>query len=171
MNPDTAIVESTPATIELSEEFTEELENFIRSTVMGQLSGLFKTGFIQSQVNYVKTVLPELVTSYYNKIYKSLIANDEYYKTIGFDKLMNHGHVELCLLHALLKATMNMHENIYSTKLEFSNYNEYMDAVDDKIDDMLETYGKGFTEIFNHTCKGKDIRTFDPKKDLFIINT
>lgn len=161
-------------------ELTNLMCNFMQCTIYGHESGFYKTA-ITNNNNYVtlqtlkndnvsKNLITFATMNYLNKIYKSLILEDDPFviETFGaMQKCLHHSYI--CLLNLLCVAIVKAHNNIKRTELETCCYQKYMDCVENQLNKIMPKIRYLLTRRISHECKGIDIKTCNPNEPLFIV--
>lgn len=118
-----------------------------------------------------KEVIPLIAfgaSNYCNKLYKSLIIEDDPRTVNHFNEMTSIlDHSCVCLLHLLFTVIMYVHTETPRSDLVIDSYDEYMRSVTDQIKIQLERFRNSIHNSISHKCEGADIKTCDPNIPLF----
>lgn len=153
----------------MTDQLADLLCDFVKNTIIGQLSEFYKIGLISNGV--WKKIARGAIINYYNSCYKSLILRNDIYVTENFDNFKKIlGYSEICLLHILLWMTIATYKKLIETyKYESQSYSEFMTTMDNKIKNIITSIRETLKKSLSHQCTGIDITTCDPNEDLFVL--
>jgi ABC-type siderophore export system fused ATPase/permease subunit len=166
---------------------THQMIKFIKNTIMGHESGMYKSIAIAKESSTDKDkinlsllqgkkileLFANVSENYFNKCYKSLVLRDDEYIVKIFDDMKaQFGHSQLCLLIIIANSCMKIHFEMDREKLDVSSYDNYMKSVKAQLDTLM---GVDFitmsTASFGHNCSGEDITKCDPTIKNFTFKT
>ena len=155
-------------------KLAEELSNYAKSIVLGQLSGAFKhTAQQKNDVNILKNfklVYPLFLMNYLNIVYVSLIKKDNQTVADQFTKLKSyHNHSEVCLIHFTRMLCSEFVNAMLFDTLDYVNYDTFMMSCTLQLNILAIESVKLLEGSLSHECKGIDISTCDPNEKLFYL--
>lgn len=161
---------------ENKEKLAKLIKNFIKDTIYGEESGLYKIALVNnnfdlSNNNQMNNIITMTTANYFNNCYVSLIKkNDEYVikKFNEMSKIMSHSMI--CLLNIISTIKLKIHHSIDRNKLNLSNYDNYMKSVNNQMKLLLDDIFEDIINSISHKCYGEDINKCDPDDLMFKIN-
>jgi|SaaInlStandDraft_5_1057022.scaffolds.fasta_scaffold115987_1 hypothetical protein len=160
-----------------SERIFEVITKFVYDTLAGQESGMYKaiSSSDQSKLSILQTKTFQMtgisfIVSYFNDAYRSLITEEDKYFVERFKEMhdiMDHSYI--CLLNIVFNLTITFYCEMDRSKFNISNYKNYMNSFECELNKMKDTMFpiEKRKELFNHVCKGIDIKTCNPN-EIFI---
>jgi len=151
----------------VSDKFVE----FIKNTISGHESGLYKlilTGKLpfNREILLTPNVLSVVVSfaeNYFNKMYESLVDKKDEYVNENFNIFCSHAHSEVCIINILATLTLDIQIKLDRSKLDISNYDNYMSSLDKELDYKLSRLSEKLEELFKHICSGSKGSASDKK--------
>lgn len=151
------------------------LSDFCFNTIMGHESGMYKALKGESmdtlRTEVTKSMIQLVTVDYLNKIFVSLIVNDDPYVVNKFDEMRKiNNHSPICLLTIMMVYIMEIHLSLDRTKLDISTYEKYMDSVLLQLTPKFEEALNKLSGSISHKCTGIDIKTCNPALPLFFTD-
>ena len=163
-----------------SAHMAEVVMGFVRRTMKGQESGLYKVFAPRGMGPMLATpaatnMLLGAVVSYLNGCYKSLILQDDQYVIDSFAEMkaasLKGKHSEVCLLNIIMALIQNFHRLIDRTAYNISSYDAYMGSFEAEFNRVYDLVAAEVQGLFRHECHGNiDLSKEDPNAPLFTIH-
>lgn len=150
----------------------KELIYFSTETISGQLSAAYKYVIEKRDISILKNfkvLYPMFCAQYLNKVYTTLIKKDDDSIVNVFKKFKTFcSHSEVCLIHIIKSLCELMVQSLDFEKCNFSGYDIFMSTCRTQLFQISEKIDKMPSHLSTQ-CKGVDISTCDPNKELFVI--
>ena len=156
-------------------KLAEEMANYAKNIVLGQLSGAYKQAIQKKDINILKMFAqyyPIILVEYLNIVYASLIKKDDKIVTDQYEKLKSYyNHSEVCLIHFTRMLCTEFVQCILFDAVDYSNYQSFMHSCTTQLNLISSESVKILEGGLTHECKGIDISTCDPNEKLFYIKS
>lgn len=154
-----------------NKKLAQLLIEFTGNTVCGQITGMYRCyGNKLKDLENRNNIILFSVMDYLNLCYRECILRNDEYVVENFDAFVlcsNHSHI--CLLHILFSLIKSFHENIMYEKLDYSNYDNMKNSAYLQIKVMEKLCVSELENKLSHNCTGIDIKTCNPKEELFYV--
>jgi hypothetical protein len=141
---------------------------FLKSTIIGHESGLYKTN---AEHDVIPFILADLTAEYFNMCYDGLANKTDPYVVQKMNEMQApYNHSPICLMNLLFRSCLQIHMSLDRSHFVYGQgYEAFMKSVENEFAKLCPSI-ENITALLDHECKGdKEVKPIPAGKKMFSV--